>query len=133
MENWKKEYNLLITDNSNEFYDITGLIYCFMDLIRLGFSRDHTFSGLFIADDVPMLLDYCKRNPTYHLITVTGSGRYENRFIAGERFYYLGNGDKDPDLVLDLLLYKSEAEFMRVGFAKALAIISDDKHDHGPE
>ena len=125
MENWKKENSLLITDNLNEFYAITGLIYNFMDLIRLGFSRDHTFSGLFIAADVPMLLDYCERNPTFHLITVTGSGRYENRYIAGERFYYLANADKDPCLVLDLLLYKSEDEFMREGFARALAIVDE--------
>ena len=113
-----------LTSNVHEFYERTGLLWYYKDLESLGF-RMFSVSGVFMASSVPALLDFCDRNPCYHVVTIVGPGRYENRYVAGKRLYYLGEGDKNHNLVLDLYSHKNPELFAEELFAKALSM-SDD-------
>ena len=113
-----------ITDDANLFYQRTGLISHFEELLSLGFARSD-YSGAFWGPQVEALINYCKNDPCYHIITITVPGRYENRYIPGKNLYYLADGDQNPTLILDLLLHKSLSHFAKEGLTKAFAIIFD--------
>jgi hypothetical protein len=118
------EDNWEITDDADMFYERTGLISRFEELLSMGFARDD-YSGFFWGGQVDVLLDFCKKNPCYHVITISASGRYENSYIPGKKLYYLADGDQTPNLILDLFLHKSSAEFAKEGLTKAFSIILD--------
>ena len=90
-----------LTDDFEAFYERTGLIFSYLDILSLGFGRNDTYCGFFTGSQQELeLVDFCKKKPWYHIITITGPGRYENRYMPGERLFYLGDGDKNPNLVL---------------------------------
>ena len=113
-----------ITDDSQLFYARTGLIFSYLQLEKIGFQME-SFSGFFTASRLDELFDFCKREPSYHIISIARPGRYENRYISSKKLYYLGDGDKNPELVLDLFLRKSSHEVIEEGLAKAFAVIFD--------
>ena len=126
-----REHLIELTDDYRVFYERTGLLNYYQDLESLGFHM-FSFSGHFMASQVPLLLDFCDKNRCYHVITITESGRYENRYVPDKRVYYLGDGDKDPNLVLYLFLHKNPELFAEEGFAQALAMFSKvDGGDQG--
>ena len=120
-----------LIDDFDVFYERTGLLYCYKDLESLGFKM-FSFAGHFMATSAPALLDFCEKNPCYHIITVTGTGYYENRYIPGKHLYYLGDGDKNPRVVLNHFLNKNLELFAEERFAEALTMLDDvDRGDHG--
>ena len=123
----KAESNAIqITDDYCAFSDQTGIFLTSIELAFLGFQRD-CFSGFFRSPELPAILAFCKENPSYHIISVTEPGRYENRYVSGKQLYFLGDGDTNPNLVLNLFLKKSPELFAEEGLAEALAMI--DKID----
>ena len=115
------ERRIEMYDELLAFYGRTGLIYSFSELMRLGFAKDDV-TGAFRSDRIAELLEYCAKRPAFHVITMTQSGRYENRYVPGKKVYYLADGDKNPYLVLNLFLQKSPDLFAEEGLAKALAM-----------
>ena len=58
----------------------------------------------FFADDIGTLQQFCRDNPTYHIVTCTGPHRLVNTYVPGCRVYYLAKGDKNPLLILNFPL-----------------------------
>ena len=113
-----------ITDDRAAFCDRTGLLWNFLELQSMGFQREDC-TGAFSSKDVSLLLDHCRRNPGYHIISIIGQGHYVNRYIPDQRWYYLGDGDTNPILVLNQFLRKSPALVEEEMLAKAKAILAD--------
>ncbi len=45
------------------------------------------------------LIEFCSRNPEYHIISVVNIGLYFNKILPNAQYFYLGQGDSNPDLV----------------------------------
>jgi hypothetical protein len=118
-----KTNQIEITDDYQYFKSRVGLVDFYQDLEFLGFEM-FGYSGVFFPDQVPELTDFIAQNSEYHIVTITASGRYENRFVPGKRLYLLASGDKNPNLVMYEFLRKSPALFVEEGFAQALAILA---------
>ena len=121
-----------VTDDYNAYYLRTGAILYYKKLEWLGFKLDN-FSGLFHDQYVAELLTFCKEHPSYHIVTMTMSGYYENRYVPDKRVYHLAEGDKNPNLVLNVFLNTRPELFMEEGLAKALAIVSKVDRGHKAE
>ena len=89
--------------SSDEFNRRVGLISNFYELEWLGLNG-HDFSGVFTIRDLPSLIEFCRVHRNHHILTLVGPGRMLNRLVEGGNFFMIGNGDKDPGLLLNYLL-----------------------------
>ena len=112
---------------SDRFNRRVGLITIFYDLEWLGLSG-HDFSGLFRSCFIPQLIQFCKENPEYHILTSGGPGRLLNHLVEGKSFYMIGDGDKDPALVLNYLLDPQWPISYEDGISEALAELNNIKN-----
>lgn len=56
--------------------------------------------GIFNRERLSELVDFCKDNPEYHIISFLENGGVEiNDAVEAAALYMLGRGDKDPDLM----------------------------------
>ena len=55
--------------------------------------------GVFFKNRLSDLLEFCKKNPQYHVISQLSYGVELNRPMEVVSTYELGNGDNDPDLM----------------------------------
>jgi len=117
-----KEFGSELTDDYSAFFDRVGMLRYYKDLEPLGFYLDN-FTGIFYEKQAKQLLNFCERNNAYHIVTQTHPGRYENRCVPGCRTYFLADGDKNPNLVLNPFLKKSVELFSEEVSDKALAMI----------
>jgi hypothetical protein len=125
-----QENQIEVTDDYLQFFNrVCRLSYPQLEWLDLPFDD---FAGVFVASKLQILQRFCTENPTYHMISITGPGRYENRYVPGCRGYLIGSGDKNPTLVLNALLHKNLELVLEEGFAKALTIVSQvDRSDEG--
>ena len=112
--------------NSEEFNRRVGLISNFHELEWLGLSG-HDFSGVFTSSFLPSLIEFCKCNSDHHILTCDAPGRLLNGLVEGEDFYMIGNGDKDPALVLNYLLDPLWPVAYEDGIRSALAELNNIK------
>jgi hypothetical protein len=112
------------TDDIAMFYGRTGII-CNNEQLEWLDLHPHESFGLFDESQAAVLLDFCANNPQYHIISGTQPGRMENRFVPGQRIYYLADGDDYPHLVLNIFLKKNVFSLAEEMFDAALAIIPD--------
>ena len=115
----KEEEYLDITVDDAGFYEKTGVLYP-SQLQELGFEGDHLYCA-FRQSDVKMLLELCDKDPRYHIISGK-CGRFENRYVPDRNIYMLAEGDKNPNLVLDMCLKKNPHLLMEEMLDKALAM-----------
>jgi len=108
----------------NEFYNRTGLIASYLRLIALGFNVEH-YGATFRPDRLPDLIEFCESNPEYHILTCMAPGRTVNRYVEGKNLYRLGNGDKNPYLVLNIFVDPARALVAEEMVCSAIAILSD--------
>ena len=66
-------------------------------LKELGLKPCKLFS-LFCEDHISQLEQFCKKNPTYHIISRMPNGAF-NKTLPNAYYYYLARGSKDPHLV----------------------------------
>ena len=118
------EYKMELTDNVHSFFQRTGIIVNGDELEWLGLNS-YSFTATFLESVVHMIVDFCKNNPEYHIITVTSPGHMENRYVPGKRVYYLAKGDKNPNLALNPFVGENAELFTEKVMDTALAIISD--------
>ena len=109
-----------ITDDIHIFFHRTGIIFLADNIKQLGLDSAD-FRGHFDANGIEELNIFCAINPQYHIITMTQPGIMKNRYLDGNRFYFLADGDKNPNLALDPFLHKSAALFEEEMLDKALA------------
>lgn len=95
-----------------EFDDRTKPIYYHLYLDDI---ESDTRLGFFLAHRYEELLDYCKKNPQYHVISKIG--RYTltvNNAVKGAVFYMLGEGDPDPELMYCMSSTYKEFEELQI-------------------
>ena len=115
-----------LTHDIHAFYRRTGTILNHEELEWLGLKFDDS-SAIFGDSTVHIILDFCRRNADYHIITMTEPGRLENRHVPDQRVYYLANGDKNPNLAVNPFVGPDAALFAEQVVETALAIVSDMK------
>ena len=126
-----REFGQEITDDFSTFFDRVGMLRYYKELESLGFFLDN-FTGIFHEKQVNQILGFCEKNGAYHIVTQTRPGRYENRYVPGCRTYFLADGDKNPNLVLNPFIKKSAELFSEEVFDKALTMILEiDRSDKG--
>ena len=86
---------------NHEFDRRVGLLNWYEDLEALGFQTT-CISGSFSHRDVPMLEEYCKDNPSYHIVSFISLIHTVNRLDYRGSSFFLANGDSDPSLELIL-------------------------------
>ena len=60
--------------------------------------KPSTPSGIFGYDRYLDLMEFCKKNPEYHVISHLGSGVAVNKPLEKVTSYELGKGEKNPEL-----------------------------------
>ena len=122
-----RENKIELMVESGDFNRRVGLITNFYDLEELGLSG-HDFSGSFAQQCLPNLIQFCRENRAYHILSSDGPGRLLNRIVEGKTFYKIGDGDKDPVLVLNYLLDPQWPVAYEAGISAALAELDDIKN-----
>ena len=122
-----RENKIELIVESEEFNRRVGLITNFYDIEWLGLSG-HDFCGSFRCCFLPQLIQFCKDNPEYHILTSDGPGRLINRLVYGKDFYKIGDGDTDPALVLNYLLDPQWPILWEDGISYALAELDHIKN-----
>lgn len=89
-----------VTCNYHSFCRQVGMIFHVPDLKQLGLQTEN-IGGAFRGDDVDDLLDFCAQNPQFHVVTSLGKGMYVNRYHSKGLSFFLANGDRSPDLMLN--------------------------------
>ena len=123
---------LEVTNDIGPFYRRIGLLCTYPQLEWLGFYLDNS-EGMFTLSQSRMLLEFCRDNPEYHVVTCTHPGRLENRYVPGKNVYLLAEGDKNPNLVLDMFWKKNACLLEEEMFDQALAIASNVDRSHKGE
>jgi hypothetical protein len=86
-----------LTHDYHEFKERVDIQF-FFDLAREGIYPD-SFTGVFEKHRLSELLEFCRKNPVYHVISmVSGSGAYFNKPTEAGGLYFLGIGDNDPEI-----------------------------------
>lgn len=71
-----------------------------MQLIDLGLSPCGLL-GEFTKKQVTQLLEFCTKNPDYHVVTLLNPNVYLNRYTLAGRIFRLANGDSDKSVIFD--------------------------------
>ena len=125
-----KENSVDLLDDFAMFAERTGLIIAPEDLSMLGLHMDD-IQAAFWGSSSDMLLEFCKQHPQYHIVTITGPGRLENRYIPRKNIYMLAAGDSHPGRVIDMCLKKDPnlhlEEMLDETLAKSYSIDRGDK------
>jgi hypothetical protein len=80
----------------HEFFEAVGRLM-FEDFLGLEIEPS-TPLGIFSRRRLPELLEFCKKNPEYHVISSISALVLFNRPVESAGLYLLGAGDADPDL-----------------------------------
>ena len=114
-----------VTDDLHGFCRRTGILYWYAELEWLGFHLNDV-CGTLDNSHREHSEQFCEENPEYHIMTMIAPGGLVNHYVpAKDNLYHLARGDKNPNLVLDVLLHKSVELFIEEGFAEAFAQIPD--------
>jgi hypothetical protein len=85
--------------------------------IRDGFDLtiDPDFdSGIFLADRLDELKQYCLENPQYHIMSILQSAVEVNAPISSASFYILADGDADPGLCYTNPMTQEQLENLKI-------------------
>ena len=80
-----------------EFKKITGKVYDPELFKSLGLTPC-CVTGSFCQEHRDQLLEFCKKNPEFHIISYVSNG-YFNKYLSYSDDIFLGEGNPDPDLV----------------------------------
>lgn len=121
------ENKMTLLVDTNEFYDRVGLVWNYYELEWLGF-KPFDYSGDFETEELPQLLEFCRLNPEYHIVSDRGDSRMLNKFVPNARSYWLASGDRDPSLVLNFFANPNLALVMEDVITAAAAVFRDIKN-----
>ena len=122
-----REHKIELFLNARVFNKRVGLVKNYYEIEWLGLTG-HDFCGSFGRSCLPQLIQFCKDNPEYHIVSCDGPGRYINRLVAHQSFYMIGDGDKDPNLVLNSLLDPQWQVLYEDGVSSGLAEFDNIKN-----
>lgn len=89
-----------VTRDYQEFMNKTGMVMGFIRVRRLGFNAD-TIAGSFRPDSMEEVLDFCAQSSQFHIVSYLGEGVFINRYDEKGGLFFLANGDRDPNFMLD--------------------------------
>ena len=78
------------------FKDQTGMYSNPGQVWDLGFE-DNDLDAFFGKESIPMLREFCEKNPDFHIVT-KHDGKVYNRLIPEYDRFYFADGDPDPTL-----------------------------------
>ena len=110
----------------DDFTARVGLINSYIELEWLGFKLNN-YCASFKPANLSALLEFCRINSEYHVVTYVSPGRYVNKYVSGARTYCLANGDKNPALVLNHLIDPQRHLKEEDVISSALAMLRDIK------
>jgi|GEM_PF-522157 len=112
-----------------EYFRLVGAVKDFYELVQLGLTG-HDFSGIFCCSSLPMLKNFVKDHPKYHIVSSVGKDRFVNRLSedADTNGYLIAKGDRDPTLELNFLLDPRLPLMLEDAMAAAIAEIDNIKN-----
>ena len=126
------EYKMELSHDISAFYRRTGTILNANELIWLGLKADD-LTAIFGESEVNILLEFCKDNPEYHIVTIAEQGRLENRYVPGKRVHYLAKGDKNPNLAVNPFVGPDAELYAERVMQSILSVASGMKGSDKPE
>ena len=121
------ENKMTLLVDIDEFYDRVGLVWDYYELEWLGF-KPFDYIGNFDSEELPQLLEFCRLNPEYHIVSGFKGGRMINKLVPEARGYWLANGDGDPSLILNFLLDPNLSLVTEDVITAAAAVFRDIKN-----
>ena len=98
--------------------NIEFLETCHLFFRRVGKMRFDDFKDLAIKPDEPIgifsrsrileLINFCRENPDYHVISVTKQGIFLNGYTSQAAYYCVGWGEVNPRLAFDCCRRKNK-------------------------
>lgn len=85
--------------NLHEFYEKVGFLIDIQYSHGIPLEPCWGVLGLFKPHRLPELMAFVEKNPEYHIISMLENFVYLNKIISNCYGYYLGEGDKDPEIV----------------------------------
>ena len=110
-------------DDPWEFHRQVGSIN-FRPLLKPLGLEPFSVTGAFDESDAEELQEFCQSNSGYHIVSLTPSLWYLNRYVPGCRLYLLAEGDANPALRSHLYLNKGLELFLEDGAKAALSVIA---------
>ena len=121
--------HLEVTDDWTFFCKKTGILFNQSQFAPTPFRPDNV-SGVFGESFKTALLEFCRLNPRYHIISAT-DGVFENKYAPNRNLYMLAEGDNNPNLVLNLCLTKNpdllSEEMLEEALAMGASVNGSDK------
>lgn len=89
-----------VTYSYAEFSKVVKIIIDPVRLKSLGLEIDDVMGSIWPSemDDV---LDFCAKNPGFHIVSCMGEGIFFNRYDARGKSFKLAEGDNDPNYMAD--------------------------------
>ena len=125
MDSGRKKFDDTANEH-NRFCKRVGRVWLYHILSFLDLEPD-ALSGHFEPRKVQTLIDFCAENPEYHILSCNDHKIY-NKYIANANFYYLADGDQEPDLLFDFEARLSIEDFLQVGHVMFAAVIGNVKN-----
>lgn len=91
-----------VTHDHHEFYRTTGMIIMLPRVKQLGLITDDV-GATFWPNEMDDVLDFCAKNPQFHIVTYLGEGIFVNRYDERGLMFQLAEGDADPEYMLNIL------------------------------
>lgn len=80
------------------FVERTGMILDHQKLVEIGLIPQ-TFLGTFCAKQLDELIEFCFKNPNYHIVSQLNANLLVNRISIGAKIFFLAEGDFDRRLI----------------------------------
>lgn len=80
--------------------------------------------GSFSGERAEELLEFCRRNPSFHIVSIVDPCIAVNRYIAGANVYFLSEGESDPNLYFDIKDYFRRIKSLNSGETSVLPNLS---------
>jgi hypothetical protein len=113
------------SEDLDRFLRRVGQIWKYEELKFLDLEPS-TMSGIFNPGRLYLLQEFCALNLNYHIVSCRDYKVY-NKLVPNANSYYLADGDKDVELIVDLLSRLTADDFLQVGHTMLAPIFRDIK------
>ncbi|MBM4252927.1 MAG: hypothetical protein FJ146_13225 [Deltaproteobacteria bacterium] len=110
-----------VASELNAFFKRIGKIWLPYELAFLDLDQ-HMIGGEFLANAVPVLVEFCQSNPGYHIVSFK-DGVFYNKLVEGAITYHLADGDADANLGFEFGSRLSDRDFFEVGYTKFATVL----------
>ncbi len=87
---------MILIQTVREFRQRAAILFDY-EFESVGLAPD-TLYGAFDPHRIVELMEFCRKNPDYHIVSLLHAALYFNRVMPNATGFYLGQGDSDPRL-----------------------------------